>query len=266
MILLGLNRVWRIYKTFFLSSLQREMEFRANFVAKLLQNGTWIFFYILIVLVIFSQTKEIAGWNRERVFVLVSTISLVTSIHSALFFSCFEIPEQIRKGTLDFVITKPVDAMYWVSVRRFNITSFGTITASLIMMGVGLAQAGMVPTWDSWLAYVILGVFSLAMVYSLGMILMTTSIYFVRVDNLWVLAETAIETARYPVDIYRTTIPLLFTLYIPLGLLASVPARTLFEGPNWLHVGVAGIWAVVFLAASRWFWIFSLSRYTSSSS
>lgn len=242
------------------------MEFRANFIAKLLQNATWIIFYLLIVLVIFGQTKEVAGWNRERVFVLISTISLITAVHSAFFFSCFELPEQVRRGTLDFVITKPVDSMFWVSVRRFNITSLGTIIASLIMLGVGLSQGGQTPGPDSWLAYVLLCICSLVMVYSLGMILMTSAIYFVRVDNLWVLAETCLETARYPVDIYQTRIPQLLTLYIPLGLLASVPARTLFEGPNWLYVGAAAFWAVVFTLAARWFWLFSLGRYTSSSS
>lgn len=242
------------------------MEFRANFIAKLLQNATWIIFYILIVLVIFGQTNDIAGWNREMVFVLIATISLITSLHSAFFFSCFELPEQIRRGTLDFVITKPVDSMFWVSSRRFNITSLGTIVASLIMLGVGLAQAGKVPTAESWLAYFLLCVLALVMVYSLGMLLMTTAIYFVRVDNLWVLAETFIETARYPVDIFRTRIPLLLTVYVPLGLLSSVPARTLFEGPNWWLVGISLLWAVIFSIAARWFWLFSLSRYTSSSS
>ena len=116
------------------------------------------------------------------------------------------------------------------------------------------------------MAYGLLCLFSLVMVYSLGMILMTTAIYFVRVDNLWVLAETCLEMARYPVDIFQTRIPQLLTLYIPLGLLASVPARTLFDGPNWLLVALAGLWSVILSLAARWFWLFSLGRYTSSSS
>ena len=45
-----MGRYWKIYRTFFTSSLARELEFRANFFAKVLQNGVWIFFFLMILI------------------------------------------------------------------------------------------------------------------------------------------------------------------------------------------------------------------------
>lgn len=261
-----MSRYWRIYRTFFTSSLVRELEFRANFVAKMLQNAAWVLFYVLMVLVIFSRTNSIAGWTQEDVFILMATVFLMSSVHRALFMSCFEIPEQVRRGTLDFVITKPVDTQFWVSVRRFDWSSLGAIIASFVMFGYGLVQGKLAPSAGDWAAYVLLVLLALILFYALGMILMTLAIYFVRVDNLWVVGETVLETARFPIDVYRTGIRDLLVVYIPLGFLATVPAKAITQGAEWPLVGIGAIWAAGFMVLARWFWTFSLKSYTSASS
>ena len=129
-----MQRYWRIYKTFFISSFARELEFRANFFAKIAQNAIWIGFFVLILLVIYRNTDSVAGWSRGAAFILAATCFLMNSVHSALFFSLNEIPEQVRKGTLDFVITKPIDTQFWVSSRKFNFDQIGTLVAGVVMV------------------------------------------------------------------------------------------------------------------------------------
>jgi len=113
-------RYWRVYKTFFTSSFARELEFKANFIAKLGQNIMWIFFFVMILLVVYGNTKSVAGWDRGDAFVLGATIFLMNAVFNAIFFSLQDIPSQIRLGTMDFVVTKPMDTQFWVSSRRFN--------------------------------------------------------------------------------------------------------------------------------------------------
>jgi ABC-2 type transport system permease protein len=260
------GRYWRIYRTFFSSSLVRELEYRANFIAATLSNFSWAVFYLLMILVIFSQTKSVAGWTREMVFVLMGTVFLMTSLHGSFFFSCFEIPEQVRKGTLDFVITRPVDSQFWVSLRRFKITGIGSMAAAVMMVAYGVAWSGSKPGLNEWAAYGVGLLLAVMIYYSFGIFLMTLAIYFVRIDNLWVLAETTAETARYPVDIYRVGIANFFVFYVPLGFLATVPSESLIRGARWDLLFVGLVWAVAFFVGARWFWNWSLSRYTSASS
>jgi ABC-2 type transport system permease protein len=260
-------RLWRIYRTFFTSSLVREMEFRANFIAKILQNMAWVFFYILIILVIYSNAKLVAGWNRGEAFVLASVVFLISAFCGAFFFSLYEVPNQVRLGTLDFVITRPVDSQFWVSLRRFNFDRLGSLVAAIGMLTYGLATSGLPhPGPGQWLAFAAAVVGAIGLYYSFIFLLMTMAIYFVRVDNLWVLGETTLEMARFPIDIYKPGLQTLLTFVLPLALLSTIPSRQLVIGADWRMIVFTLGYAAAALAATRWFWNFSLRRYTSASS
>lgn len=261
-----MGRCWRIYRTFFRSSLIRELEFRANFFAKIGQNVVWIGFFLLILLVIYSNTKSVAGWSRGDAFVLAATCFSMNAFVSAFFMSLQEIPNQVRQGTLDFVITKPVDTQFWISLRRFNFDQIGTLLAGIAMLIVGVSSAGIHPDALQWLGYALLVAASTAVFYAFNLFLMTLGIWLVRVDNLWVLGETVMQVARYPVDIYSIGLQRLFIYGIPLAFLATMPASQLVKGFDSNMVGLGCIWGVALLALSRLFWRYALRHYSSASS
>jgi len=260
------GRYWRIYRTFFVSSLARELEFRANFFAKIAQNVVWIGFFLLIVLVIYRNTDSVAGWNRGDAFVLAATCFVMNAIVSALFMSLQEIPEQVRRGTLDFVITKPVDTQFWVSTRKFNFDQIGTLFAGIAMVWIGVSTSGVHPGAAQWFAYVVLLLAATLLFYAFNMALMTLGIWLVRVDNLWVLGETVMQVARYPLDIYSTGLQRMFTYFVPLAFLATVPSSQLVKGYNAGMLGLGVAWSLAALLFSRWFWNFALRHYSSASS
>ncbi|MBN8689482.1 MAG: ABC-2 family transporter protein [Armatimonadetes bacterium] len=261
-----MRRLLRIYKRFWISSLIRELEFKANFWAKMLQGCVWLGFFLLIVVVIFSNANDIAGWKRGHAFVLAAVAFGMHSIFIAFFMSLIEIPEQVRKGTLDFVVTKPVDSQFWVSLRRFNFDQFGPIIASMILIGVGLRTEGVVPSIGQWAAFLILLISSITIFYAFNFLLMTLAIYWVRVDNLWVLGETVMSIARYPTEMYTAGIQRVLIFALPVAFLASMPARQIALGANWTMVGIGAAWAIVLFMASRLAWNRAMSSYSSASS
>ncbi|MEJ5171799.1 MAG: ABC-2 family transporter protein [Fimbriimonadales bacterium] len=261
-----MRRYWRVYRTFFLSSLVREMEFRANFLAKVLQNLVWMAFTVIVVLVVYGHTDSVAGWGKGEAFILAATCFLMNSLFFALFMSVSEIPSMVRLGTLDFVVTKPIDSQFWISVRRFNFDQVGLLVAGLVMVVLGVSLSGLSPTPTQWLAYGATCLASLAIFYGFNLMLMTTGIWLVRVDNLWVLGDSVMQVARFPLDIYQPSLQRFFLYAVPLGFLATVPARQLARGADPVHSLIALAWAVVFLVASRAFWRFAMTRYTSASS
>lgn len=261
-----MRRYWQIYRTFFTSSLARELEFRANFFAKILQNAIWIFFFLMILLVIYRNTDNVAGWGRGDALILAATVFLMNSVFTAFFFSLNEIPQHVRQGTLDFIITKPVDTQFWISIRKFEFGQVGTFVAGLIMVVIGVTSAGLHPSLLQWAGYTSLALSSLVIFYSFNLILMTTGIWLVRVDNLWVMGETLTQIARFPIEIYSSGLQRVFTYFVPLAFIATVPASQLKVGFNGELVAIGAAWAVGFLIAARWFWRFALRHYTSASS
>lgn len=261
-----MRRYWQIYRTFFSTSLARELEFRANFFAKILQNAIWIFFFLMILLVIYRNADSVAGWSRGDAFILAATVFMMNSIFTAFFFSLNEIPQHVRQGTLDFIITKPVDTQFWISIRKFEFGQIGTFIAGTIMVVVGVLSAHLHPGFLQWFAYVTLVIASLLIFYSFNLILMTTGIWLVRVDNLWVLGETLTQIARFPIDIYSVGLRRVFVYFVPLAFIATIPSSQLKNGfdPKMLALGI--VWAAAFFVIARWFWRFALTHYTSASS
>lgn len=249
-----------------MSSFARELEFRANFFAKIAQNLVWIVFFIMILLVIYRNTETVAGWTRGEAYMLAASCFLMNAVSGGLFMSLVEIPQQVRLGTLDFVVTKPIDSQFWVSTRKFNFSDVGVLAAGLAMIGYGIYLAEVSPSFAQWVAYVILVGASLAIFYSFNLALMTLGIWLVRVDNLWVLGESVMQVARYPIDIYQGALQRLFVYVVPLAFLATIPTKQLVReyDPQMLGLGVG--WAAAALIFSRMFWKFAMRHYTSASS
>lgn len=231
-----------------------------------MQNVVWMVFTLLILLVVYRNTNAIAGWSRADAYILVATSALMGALHQAFFFSLPEIPEQVRLGTLDFVIVKPVDSMFWVSVRKFNFDQIGNLIAGFVMVAYGIGQLGTMPSIAQWLGYTSLLLSSVFIFYAINLAMMTTGIWLVKVENLWVLSELLGSSSRNPVDIFGSTAKRVLTFVIPLAFLATVPAEQLVRGFDPKLVGLGLVWAVVLVGASRQFWNFAMKSYSSASS
>lgn len=261
-----MGRYWRIFRSFFVSGLARELEFRANFLAKVLHNATWFFFFLMMLLVVYRNTDQVAGWDRGEAYVLAATSYVMHAITNALFPALQEVPQHVRQGTLDFIITKPLDTQFWVSFRRFNFSQVGALIAGLVMLIAGVVITDIHPGLADLSGYTVLLVAAVVLFYSMNLALMSLSIYFVRVENLWVLGEMVMETARYPVEIYGARLARILTYYLPIALLATIPARQLVDGFQASFVGLGLLWAAVVMVLARKFWLFGLAHYSSASS
>ena len=206
-----------------------------------------------------------AGWSKGASVVLSATVFFLGSLSTGLFFSLMEIPEQVRRGTLDFVLTRPVDSQFWVSLRRLAPEQTGVAVVGFSMVLVGLRLDGITPGAAQWAVWALQVACSLAIFYSFNLVLMTTGVWFVRVDNLFILSETTQQVARYPMDIYGPSLARFLTFALPLGLLGTVPARTLVRGVDPVSLLAAALWATVALLLSRLFWRYATRHYGSAS-
>jgi len=260
------KRYWRIYRSFVSSSLTRELEYRGNFIAKILQNLIWVFFFVLIVGVIYRNTDNVAGWKKEDMLLLTGACFLVTAIIEGFAMSLMEVPGNVRDGTLDLIVTRPVDSQFWVSSRRFNFDRLGVLAVALGMVIYYGSTRNPAPDLVQWVAFAVLTLCAIALYYSLNLFFMTLGIYWVKVDNLWVLGETTMQVSRYPIDIYGVAARRFFFFYLPLAFFASAPVSQIRGEVAWTTVAGGVAWAAFGLTASRMFWRHAMRSYSSASS
>ncbi|HTC20660.1 MAG TPA: ABC-2 family transporter protein, partial [bacterium] len=96
----------------------REMQFKSNFLIRLVTEFMWLGMQFVYIGVIFGQTKEIAGWSLWQMVVLAGTNHVITQLFEALFYdNCTRLTDQIRQGDLDFNLIKPINTQFLVSLR-----------------------------------------------------------------------------------------------------------------------------------------------------
>jgi len=262
-----MRRYWRVWNTFVRASIARDLEFRANFFAKVLQNLVWFIFFLVIVQVLYANTTSIAGWSHANAYVLTGTITLVDATLILFAWGLTEVPSMVRSGTLDFLVSKPVDSLFWISMRMFRMENVGRWLAGLglVIWGVHL-DTGHVVTLPDVGGYVFLCIAAILTYYSLMTLLMTLAIWFVRVDNLWVIGDVVQMMARNPIDIWPNPGRKLLTYWLPIALFATLPASSLKDAMNPQYLLLGLVWMIGSLIVVRMFWNYSMRHYSSASS
>ena len=198
------RRYLTILCRFWKNSLIRELSFRANFVINVSSELGWIVLVLIFLKIIFTNTANVSGWNEYQYLFLAGTHMIITSIFEALFFdNCWRFSELVRSGNLDFILLKPANTQFLVSVERINFSAFANLPVGIGVCiyaahmqgdGVTLAQLGLF----AWL--IVAGIIIL---YALLFMFAMTSVWLIRQTGMEQLWFYTTSVARYPAEIYR---------------------------------------------------------------
>lgn len=248
-------------------SLVEEMEYRSNFWANLLNTLSVLVAALLTLQVFFQNTDEIGGWTFNQVLVLLGVFNALEGVMKMVLQpNIGRIVQHIRKGTLDLILTKPVDSQFYISFRHIVfwpivdvLIGFGLILYAVLQLDVAIQFTGV-------LLFLLLFLAGIATLYGMWMLLMTMSFWFVKVENLTFLFDALFETSRFPVTVYRGVLRKLLTFVLPVAVLTTFPAAAFLGrlglSEAWISLGMA----TFMLTASRLFWKKALRHYSSASS
>ena len=255
------------------------MQFRSNFIIECFSSMSWVFMNIGFYLIVFQYTDRIGDWQKWDFFVFLATTLLINSLMQTFFMpGAANFSELIRTGGLDFLLLKPADVQFMVTLQRVNWSGMANFVVGVVLLVVSLLQL----TGDStnsltlrpwmFLAYPFYLLCGLAIMYSLMISLAATSIWLGRNQSLYDFWFYITNFSRYPMEIYRANMlgNILWTFFlfiVPVLVVVNVPARVIArpELQPWL-AGFALLATVVSLLGSRWIFAQALVQYRSASS
>jgi ABC-2 type transport system permease protein len=264
---LSVRRYVRIFREFFRACFVEELEYRSEFLGNLVSSFFGIGIAILTVNIFFYQTDQLGGWAYADVLVLLGVFNTLRGmIDFALRPNMPRLLEHVRRGTLDYILTKPVDSMFYVSFRHLVFWRLIDVLLGLGVIGYGLMVKRYIPSLFDVLIFLITIAASFVLIYSLWMMLMTTSFWVIRIDDLSFIFDSFFETARFPIGMYRGWVRVALTYVLPAAVITNMPALSLLGKWNMATALIAVLLALVFLWLARRFWRFALRFYTSASS
>jgi ABC-2 type transport system permease protein len=173
--------------------------------------------------------------------------------------------EDVHRGTLDFVLTRPEDAQLLVSIRQLEVWRLTDVALGLSVLTVALLRQGRAVGPQQALSFDLALLCGGAIVYSVWLILATCSFWLARVGNILGIFQSLYETGRWPVAIYPAWLRWALTFLVPVAFAVSVPAEALTGRLAGRTLVSAVALAGVLLLASRRFWMAGLRRYSGAS-
>jgi ABC-2 type transport system permease protein len=262
-----MRRVFAVIRAQLRASLALALQYRLDFVVEGALALLWIAVTLVPVLVVFGNRAEVAGWTfPEMLLVLGWFVALKGFLEGAISPSLTNVIEHVRKGTLDFVLLKPVDAQLLVSLAKIEPWRSIDLFGSAAIFIYAFRKLGHWPSAGNLLLAAAMLAAAVLILYSIAILVVSIAFFAVRVDNLLYLFQSIFDVARWPVSVFRGTLAILFTYVLPLALMTTYPALALL-GKLSLGTALAALGStVVFAAVARAFWRVSIARYTSASS
>ncbi len=257
---------WRVLAALWRVNAAEELQYRGNFVASLLGTAFWLLTALLTLGLFFSHATRLGGWSYWQVVVLLGVFNALAGLVEAIFRPGIgQLASAVRTGSLDLVLTRPVDAQLYTTFRRLDVWRFADVIAGLAIAGYAAWRAsGHAPSVVQIAAFGITFIAAAALVYALWLTLMSAAFWFVAVENLSVLFDSVYEAARYPVSAYPGALRILFVYLLPIAWTTTVPAAALTgQYPPRIAL-IAVLVAAIALGLTRWLWSSALRRYTSA--
>jgi ABC-2 type transport system permease protein len=261
-----MRRYVRLIRIFMGASISAQLEYRANFLISLLSALLTAGGALFGLVVLAGDGNPVGGWTYREASVVVGLFTLVQGfIGAVLYPNLSRLAEQIRLGTMDFNLLKPVDAQFLVSTR--NIDPFRSID---LLIGGGLLTWAISGIPGITLLNLVTGLglllAALVIVYAIWFGLTTTAFWFVKVENITELFNGLFRAGQFPVTAFPGWVRVLFTFFVPIAFITTVPAEALIGRLN-LNSALSALGvAAVLLIVSRLFWQHAIRSYTSASS
>jgi len=258
-------RYLRVLGRFWGSSLAAELEYRGNFLLAALASLAGAAGSLFGISLLYQGGYQPGGWRFEEALLVLGAFLMLDGLAFTLLSpNLNRVVEQVQRGTLDFVLLKPLDSQFWLSFRIISPWGLSDGLIGLLVwlyagsrLGLGLA--------DYLLGFALLAA-AFVMLYSLWFIIISSSIWFVKVANATEVLRALLEAGRFPVQAFPAAYRFVFTFVVPVAFLTTVPAEAALGRLTPANLGLAVLLALGLLLFSRAFWRFALRSYASASS
>lgn len=262
----NLLKYLRLYGAMVKASFIADLEYRANFLTRFVTDILWYVAQILTFEVLFHHTPKIGDWNLAQMRVFLGVVFVVDGIYMVIFSENMDqFSEKVRKGDLDLLLAKPVNSQFMLSLQKASTAAMCNLTLAISWF---IYSVNNLPDfqWIRLLWLFILIPSGLTCLYSIRFMIAASAVIFAKSDNLQFIWWQIYRLGMRPDSMYVPWFKWLLLTVVPVGVVASIPARALLEPPQ---LGLF-MW-VIFLAgiliyATKKFWKFALGFYSSASS
>lgn len=206
-------------------------------------------------------------FNQEQVFIFIGGYFFVDAVQMTLFSSnMWMLPTLVNRGDLDYYLLRPVSALFFVTLREFAANSFINLFFAIGILIWGFQQ------YQGTLEPFAIVLFFVALIMSCGLFYMMNLLFLLPIfwthspKGLGDLFWSMTRVMERPDSIYAGWFRRVTTTILPLAIVASYPARILFDDNRYEVLALHTLIIFLFAVVVRLVWGYALKNYSSASS
>ncbi|MFY9924327.1 MAG: ABC-2 family transporter protein [Opitutaceae bacterium] len=263
----SISRYFMIWLASARYSLVRATMFRGDLFIWSTVELLWISVNVVVIAVIYSHTRTVAGWSQYEMLLLVGTSMLIQRFLMGFFWSgIFEMGRNVRSGLFDFTLAQPGDPLFMASTRKLELDGLLNSVVAGGLVAYSAWKLGLHPGAGALLLYGCMVACGVVIHYSALVMAMSLAFWITSSQGVEGSYFSLMEFSRLPREAFKGLASTIFVWVLPVVVVSNGPARELLHGfqPSW----AAGLSA----ATAAWFVLAvivfrrGLRRYTSASS
>ena len=256
----------RIVWTFFKIGLLNEFAYRANFYLQLVQSCAAVAMAFGGLVVVFGHTDTIGGWGPDEVLAVLGVYLIMgAAISGVIAPSMQKLMEDVRRGTLDYTLTKPEGSQFLVSIGEFRVWKLVDAVIGLVVLAVALRHLGIALGATDAALFGVTMVAGGAIIYSFFLTMGAVSFWFLRIENVLLIFHNMYQAARWPISVYPRWLRIILTFVVPVAIAITVPAEALVARLTIERIAVVVLATLLSLTVSRLIWLRGVRHYSGAS-
>jgi ABC-2 type transport system permease protein len=262
----------RLYMRYVGISLRGQMQYRGSFLM-------WTFGHFFVtaveflgILVLFERFGSLRGWTLPEVALLYGMVSVAFAIAEAVPRGFDIFPLMVRRGDFDRLLLRPRSTILQIMGEELQAMRSGRFAQGLVVML--WAASALHLAWTPARIGLALGAIAGGACIFSGFFVLQATLAFWTVETLEIVNTVTyggVETAQFPLSIYRPWFREFFTFVIPLACVNYFPALGILGRADPFGAPTAMAWAsplvgLLFLLVTFRIWDLGVRHYTSTGS
>lgn len=269
-----MRRDIQLYSRLISIQIRSQMQYRMSFLMEMVSTAFLSGISFLAIALIIERFGSIMGWTLGEVAFLAGLIEMSFAVMEILFsgFDPGDFSTQIRQGSFDQMLLRPINITVQVLGSRFMLRRIGRILEGLLIFIFSQLTNPLHWTFGKLLYLPVVFSSQVAAFGALFMMGSALTFWTIQpVEAVNILTYGGNELMTYPATIYPAWVRHFFTFIIPFIFLNYYPGLYFLDKPDPLGFPafasfLAPLVAMIMIAAGAWFWNFGVNHYQSTGS
>lgn len=261
-----------LYKRLVGIQVRSQLQYRVSFLMEAVSSAITLGLFFVSLVLVFERFDNLGGWTLAEVAFLTGMVEVGFGVMDMVFsgFDPSTFGQQVRRGTFDQILLRPVDATVQVFGSDFVLRRLGRIAQGVAILVYALLLLDMAWT-PAKIVYLPVVLFSQVIFFG-GLFIIGSTITFWTVQSIEavnIFTYGGSELISYPMNIYPAGIRRFFTFVLPAIFINYFPALFFLDKSAPFPIPdiapfLAPVAGGLVLGASLLFWRYGMRHYQST--